>query len=124
MLSSSGAIIKNSKINIIIVNQIKLVLGVCDNEGNWITSCGSGIDFMKGNCEIEMLHGQGEFRKVYPREVSRGFRDQQVNFVIYPQPSVLRYMDSMSRWEEYVEPMQVEPLIVEKICIRAKRVVK
>lgn len=86
---------------------MKLVLGVCDNEGNWITTCGSGMDFMKGNSEIEVHHGVGEFRKLYPREVSRGFRDQQVNFVIYPQPSVLEYVESMSRWEEYVDPMEV-----------------
>ena len=82
------------------------------------------MDFMKGNNEIEIHHGLGEFRKLYPREVSRGFRDQQVNFVIYAQPSVLKYVEAMNRWEEYVEPMKVEPLILEKIVIRAKKVVK
>ena len=60
------------------------------------------MDFMKGNIEIEIHHGIGEFTKIYPRDVSRSYRDQQLNFVIYPQPSVIKYMDSSNQWEKYV----------------------
>lgn len=105
-------------------NPIKVNLGVCDNKGNWITKCSEGVDFMKGNCEIEIHHGVGEFRKIYPRDISRGFVDHQVNFVIYPQPSTIQYMDSMNQWETYVDPMDVQPLLIEKISIRAKKVHK
>jgi len=55
---------------------------------------------MKGKTEVELYHGEGSFLKVYPREVSRGYPEGKINFVIYAKPSVLQFTSNNSSLEK------------------------
>ena len=68
-----------------------------------------------------MFHGEGSFLKIYPREVSRGFADGKINFVIYAKPSVLKFRNNNSSLETEVDSSLIKPLLIKDICIRAKK---
>jgi hypothetical protein len=70
--------------------------------------------------ETELYHGEGEFCKLAPRDVSRGFQDKVVNLVVYCKPSLLKYSGETTL-EENINYMRVEPLIVRGITIKAKK---
>lgn len=54
-------------------NLINISVGVCDKQGEWIHETKEGLPFVKGKVETELYHGEGEFCKLAPRDVSRGF---------------------------------------------------
>ena len=58
---------------------------------------------MKGKTEVEMYHGEGSFLKVYPRDVSRGYTDGKINFVVYSKASMLKFSSNASSVEKVVD---------------------
>jgi hypothetical protein len=80
-------------------NIINLCLGVCDSSGQWVAETKSGETFMKGKTEAELYHGQGNYCKIYPRDVSRYYENGKINFVVYPKPSMLHYSGNNSALE-------------------------
>ena len=59
--------------------------------------------------------------KIYPREVSRGYPNGKLNFVIYAKPSVLQFSSNNSSLEREVDSSLIEPLLIKDISIRAKK---
>lgn len=95
-------------------------MGLCDKNGEWIHDTKEGAPFVKGKVETELYHGEGEFCKLAPRDVSRGFQDKVVNLVVYCKPSLLKYSGETTL-EENISYLSVEPLIVRDITIKAKK---
>ena len=58
--------------------------------------------------------------KMAARDVSRGFINKSVNFVVYPKPTVLKYSGESSI-EEQIDFSLIEPLMIRNISIKAKR---
>lgn len=54
------------------------------------------------------------------RDVSRGFVNKEVNVVVYPKPTVLKYSGESSI-EENIDFSLVEPLIIHGVSVKAKR---
>jgi hypothetical protein len=99
---------------------MNISVGLCDKQGEWIHETKDGAPFIKGKVETELCHGEGEFLKLAPRDVSRSFEDKVVNLVVYCKPSLLRYSGESSL-EESIDFQSVEPLIVRDIAIKAKK---
>lgn len=76
---------------------------------------------MKGKTEAELYHGEGNYSKIYPRDVSRSYEGGRVNFVVYPKPSMLYYSGNASSLEEKVNCDEIEPLVLRDLVIRAKK---
>ena len=76
---------------------------------------------MKGKTEVEMYHGEGSFLKVYPRDVSRGFAEGKINFVVYSKASMLKFSSNASAVEKIVDSNLIEPLLISDISIKAKK---
>lgn len=75
---------------------------------------------MKGKTESELLKGESEFRKLYPRDVSRCYPNGKVAMVVYCKPSTLVYSNP-SAMESFVDYSEIEPLLIENIVIKAKK---
>lgn len=73
-----------------IANLIHLCIGVCNNLGQWIVE-ESGDFFIQGKIEIDLYHGEAEFKKISPKDVSRHFNGGVVNLVIYPKKSLINF---------------------------------
>lgn len=101
-------------------NLVNICLGVCDGSGEWVQETKEGGPLLKGKLETELYHGQGEFNKLSPRDVSRGFNGKKVTFVVYAKPSLLQYSGESSL-ERKIEHSLIEPLLVKDITIKAKR---
>jgi hypothetical protein len=69
---------------------------VCDAHGEWVSENRAGEAFMKGKTEVEMYHGEGDFLKVYPREISRHYPKGKLGFVVYSKPSILQFSNNAS----------------------------
>lgn len=54
-------------------NMLNMSVGVCDRQGEWIHETKEGLPFVKGKVESELCHGEGEFCKLAPRDVSRSY---------------------------------------------------
>lgn len=54
------------------------------------------------------------------RDVTRIYSDKTVNIVVYPKPTVLRYSGESSI-EENVDFSEIEPLVIEGVCVKAKK---
>lgn len=114
LTSKDGNTVRNSNI-------VNLCLGVCDSNGEWIAETRSGENFMKGKTEAELYHGEGNYSKIYPRDVSRSYEGGKVNFVVYPKPSMLYYSGNTSSLEIKVNHEEIEPLVITDLTIRAKK---
>lgn len=77
-------------------NLVNICLGVCDSNGEWVQEIKEGTPLLKGKLEAELYHGQGEFVKLSPRDVSRGFAGKKVTLVVYAKPSLLQYSGESS----------------------------
>lgn len=58
---------------------------------------------------------------MYPREVSRSYETGKLNFLIYAKSSVLRFSSNNSLLEREVESSLIQPLLLQDICIKAKK---
>lgn len=76
---------------------------------------------MKGKTEIEIYHGEGNFLRVYPRDVSRNYASGKLNFVIYSKPSMLKFSSNASSLEQHVSSEDIEPLLIKDLQIKAKK---
>ena len=76
---------------------------------------------MKGKTEAELYHGESNYSKIYPRDVSRSYEGGKVNFVVYPKPSMLYYSSNTSSLESKVNHEEIEPLVIRDLVIRAKK---
>lgn len=102
-------------------NIIHLCLGVVDANGEWVNANRAGENFMKGKTEIEMYHGEGNFLKVYPRDVSRNYPGGIINFVVYSKPSMLTFSSNATSLESHVNCLEIEPLLIKDLHIKAKK---
>lgn len=68
-----------------------------------------------------MYHGEASFMKIYPRDVSRNFRNGKMSVVVYPKPSLIKFTTSATNMEEIIDANEIEPLIAKDITIRAKK---
>ena len=75
---------------------------------------------MKGKTEVELYKGQASFVKLYARDVSRNYPNGKISLVIYAKPTTLLYSSSNS-YEIHAEPVEIEPLVIEDITIKAKK---
>lgn len=101
-------------------NLVNVCLGVCDSNGEWVQETREGAALLKGKLEAELYHGQGEFVKLSPRDVSRSFPGKRVTLVAYAKPSLLQYSGESSL-ERKIDHSLIEPLLVKDISIKAKR---
>ena len=72
-------------------NMINLCLGVATETGEWITVNREGSAFIKGRPEAELYHGEAGFKKLAPKDVSRGLPGGVAYIVVYAKPSILKY---------------------------------
>jgi hypothetical protein len=70
--------------------------------------------------ESELYHGEGEFIKLSPKDVSRSFPGKTINLVVYPKPTLLKYSGESSL-EENIDFELIEPLIVRDVSVKAKK---
>jgi hypothetical protein len=96
-------------------------MAVCDTNGQWISENEEGSAFLKGKTEVELYHGEVVFQKIYPRDVSRAYPEGKVNMVIYPKPSLVQFSSMSSSVEERVNALDIEPLLISDVIIRAKK---
>ena len=75
---------------------------------------------MKGRLESELYHGEAQFAKLAPRDVSRSLPGKVLNLVVYAKPSILKF-SGHSVLEESVEAESIQPLIIRSIPVMAKR---
>ena len=68
-----------------------------------------------------MYHGYAEFNKIYTKDISRTYPNGNVNIVIYAKPSSLIYDGITSEYEEHIDEVSIEPLILSNILIKAKK---
>lgn len=101
-------------------NIISICLGLCDDNGEWISESKDGVTFLKGKMEADLYHGSASFVKMAARDVSRNFVNKTVNLVVYPKPTVLKYSGESSI-EEHIDYSLIEPLTIHNICIKAKK---
>lgn len=101
-------------------NLINICLSVCDSNGEWIHETKEGLAFIKGKVESELYHGEGEFIKLSPKDVSRSFPGKTINLVVYPKPTLLKYSGESSL-EENIDFELIEPLIVRDVSVKAKK---
>lgn len=95
-----------------------LCLAVCDENGKWIIDQ-EGDSFMKGKLEVDLYRGESEFKKIYPKDITRHIG--KINIVIYPRASVLTPPETFGRGERQVECSEIEPLIIHNIIVKSKR---
>lgn len=74
-------------------------MGVCDDEGKWITE-EDGDFFIKGKVETDLYHGEAEFKKIYPKDVSRHFNNGAITIVIYPKKCLINFTGEISNYEK------------------------
>lgn len=117
----NGKIIKNCNFKFNSANVMNLCFALADDNGNWINVNRVGDPMLKGKTEVELYHGEAEFNKIYTKDISRTFPNGRVNIVIYPKPSVLIYHGLTSEYEEHIDELSVEPLIISELVIKAKK---
>lgn len=76
---------------------------------------------MQGKVEVDLYHGEADFRKIYPRDVTRHFKGGRINLVIYAKPSVLTFTGDASGKEEVVQYCEIEPLVLGERVVKAKK---
>lgn len=53
---------------------------------------------IKRIAEVELYHGQASFNKIYPKDISRTFKNGRSNIIIYRKPSFLVYQSHNSKY--------------------------
>lgn len=101
-------------------NLIHLCIGVCNNLGQWIVE-ESGDFFMQGKTEIDLYHGEAEFKKISPKDVSRHFNGGLVTLVIYPKKSLINFTGDVTKYEKVIDSDFIEPLVIKDVVIKAKK---
>lgn len=86
LTTKKGELVRNGTSILILGNLIHLCLAVCDENGKWIVDQ-EGDSFMKGKLEVDFYRGESEFRKIYPKDITRHLG--KINFIIYPRASVI-----------------------------------
>jgi hypothetical protein len=77
--------------------------------------------FIQGRTEVDLYHGEASFAKISPRDVSRSFPNGKVDFIVYPRQSLIQFSTSATSLEEHINAVDIEPLIIKDITIRAKK---
>jgi hypothetical protein len=95
-------------------------VGVCNNLGQWIVE-ESGDFFIQGKVEIDLYHGEAEFKKVSPKDVSRHFNGGVVNIIIYPKKSLVNFTGEATKYEKIIDSDLIEPVLIRDIIIKAKK---
>ena len=81
----------------------------------------SGDFFMQGKIEIDLYHGEAEFKKISPKDVSRHFHGGLVNLVIYPKKSLLKFTGEVAKYEKEIDCEFIEPMVIRDVVIKAKK---
>ena len=93
---------------------------MCSECGKWVTS-EDGSFFIQGRVEVDLYHGEADFKKVYPVDVSRSFPGGVIGAVIYPKPSILKHCNTLKEPQFEVPYEEIEPLVVPDVLVRAKK---
>lgn len=80
-----------------------------------------GDFFIQGKIEVDLYHGEGEFKKISPKDVSRHFGGGVVNIVIYPKKSLVNFTGEVTKYEKLIDSDLIEPLIIRDVLIKAKK---
>jgi len=98
---------------------LSLALYSSENPPKFIEKNTAGQKILKGYIEQSLNQGICRFEKIQIKEVSSHFRNGWIFIVIIPSMTPLGSASTSS--ETYVDYTKIEPLVLEKIVVKAKK---
>ena len=86
-----------------LANLIHLCIGACNESGDWIVK-EEGDLFMGGKIEVDLYHGEAEFRRIFPSDISRRYSAGAIKLIIYPKGSLLKFTGRHQEHEKEIDP--------------------
>lgn len=98
---------------------LSIALYTSENPPKYIEKNTAGHSILKGYIEQSLVNGFCKFDRIQIREVSSHFRNGWIFIVVIPSMTPL---GSYNPNENFIDYCQIEPLVVSKIVVKAKKI--
>ena len=76
---------------------------------------------MGGKIEVDLYHGEAEFKRIFPSDITRRYSADPIKIIIYPKGSVLKFTNAGEEHEREINPDEIEPLVINDVTVKAKK---
>lgn len=76
---------------------------------------------MQGKIEIDLYHGEAQFKKISPKDVTRHFNGGNFNIVIYAKRSLVNFTGEVAKYQKVIQTDLIEPLVIKDVVVKAKK---